>query len=551
MNKTNLEKRQETKLDFLSDLVEYALKKGFEETILYVGNNSRHLVSNPSLMVSLNIKTNESIVFAYRKVNKNYLSFVQQSIKNYASEIGEDFHLAQYNMRVLLNGELIGSEGPDKPDFNFTVPVFASGKPFLFLNFSKFGAVPLEENDFSHFSLLSNLLSSLWEREAKERAEKENIERLSLIDPLTGVFNRRAFYQLFSQDISEGKRRSIPISLVVFDIDGFKQINDSYGHAFGDMILKQVTSKLKNLLREEDKMFRLGGDEFAVMVKADKKETHSAIQRILKEVSDSRSPRITLSGGITEIEPCENINVDEALRQADKALYLAKESGKNRVLIYEGDNLRTKSDELFSDMVDSKLIEDIKFKLKEFATQQITSFHFSKKAPYIYKHSIFVSNHAVQLGKYLKLPENRLQSLNLGAMLYDVGMVAIPEKILLKNSELTPEEFEIIKYHPIIVGRLIQQFPILRDVLPTVLYHHEWINGHGYPFGLVGDSIPLEARIVAVVDAFHAMHTDRPHRPNLSIEKCISEIIKGSGTKYDPQVVEAFLTLLVEKNEMA
>lgn len=115
MNKTNLWKKQETKLDFLSDLVEYALKNGFEETILYLGNNSRQLVSNPSLMVSLNIKTNECIVFAYRKVKTNYLSFVQQSIKNYASEIWEDFHLAQYKMRVLLNGDLIGSEGHGYP----------------------------------------------------------------------------------------------------------------------------------------------------------------------------------------------------------------------------------------------------------------------------------------------------------------------------------------------------------------------------------------------------------------------------------------------------
>jgi HD-GYP domain-containing protein (c-di-GMP phosphodiesterase class II) len=315
--------------------------------------------------------------------------------------------------------------------------------------------------------------------------------------------------------------------------------------------LKQVTSKFRDLLREEDKMFRLGGDEFAVIIKADKKETHSAIQRILKEVSDSRSPRITLSGGITGIEPDENISVDEAVRQADKALYLSKESGKNQVLLYEGGDRKSEYDDLFYRIADSKVIEDIKIKLKEFAAEQITSSHLITKDPYIYKHSMAVSKQAVQLGRILKLSDNRVKSLRFGAILYDIGMIAIPEEILHKNSKLTPDEFEIIKYHPIIVARLIQQFPILRDVLPAVLYHHEWINGHGYPFGLVGDSIPLEARIIAVVDAFHAMHSDRPYRPVLSLEESISEIIKGSGTKYDPQVVEAFLSLMTERKLLA
>jgi len=551
MNKTDLGKRQATKLDSLSDFVEYALRNGFEETVRYLGNNSKHLLSNPSLVVSLDVIKNDCTVFAHRKVKKGYLTFILDSISESALKLGKALNLTLKNIRILPHQNLVGDEGPDKPDFNFTLPVLHKEKPILFINFSKYDPLSNEDSDFSHVRLISSLLSSLWEREEKERAEKENIERLSLIDPLTGVFNRRAFYQLLSQDISEGRRKNSPVSLAVFDIDEFKRINDSYGHAFGDMILKQVTSKFRDLLREEDKMFRLGGDEFAVIIKADKKETHSAIQRILKEVSDSRSPRITLSGGITGIEPDENISVDEAVRQADKALYLSKESGKNQVLLYEGGDRKSEYDDLFYRIADSKVIEDIKIKLKEFATEQITSSHLITKDPYIYKRSMAVSKQAVQLGKILKLSDNRVKSLRFGAILYDIGMIAVPEEILHKSSKLTPDEFEIIKYHPIIVARLIQQFPILRDVLPAVLYHHEWINGHGYPFGLVGDSIPLEARIIAVVDAFHAMHSDRPYRPILSLEDSISEIIKGSGTKYDPQVVEAFLSLMTERKLLA
>lgn len=143
--------------------------------------------------------------------------------------------------------------------------------------------------------------------------------------------------------------------------------------------------------------------------------------------------------------------------------------------------------------------------------------------------------------------EKRLENLRLGATVYDIGMAAVPEEILFKTKKLTSEEYIIIRRHPIMGERIIQRFPILRETLPIVLYHHEWINGRGYPFGLSGDSIPIEARIVAVADAFHAMRSKRSYRSALPREKSISEIINSSGTKYDPQVVEALLRLIEKK----
>jgi HD-GYP domain-containing protein (c-di-GMP phosphodiesterase class II) len=126
-------------------------------------------------------------------------------------------------------------------------------------------------------------------------------------------------------------------------------------------------------------------------------------------------------------------------------------------------------------------------------------------------------------------------------------MITVPESIILKNTNLSHEEYELIRHHTIIGGRMIQRFPILREVLAIALYHHEWINGKGYPFGLTGDYIPLEARIIAVVDGFYAMHSNRPYRSALSKEESISQIIKGRGIKYDSLVVEAFLGLIERK----
>lgn len=545
-----MEKGQINKnLGFLTGLFEYSLKNSFTDAVRYLGINSRQLVSNLCFFVSLNTETKECLALAHRKVKKSYLSFVLKNIREFASKTGVDLNPHEYSIELLPNRKIIGDEGLAQPEFIFTVPVLVKGKAALFFNFSKHDSLPPREEDISNLNLIVHFLSALREREEKEKSERESIEKLALIDSLTGALNRRAFYQVFSQDISEMRRNGITISLAVFDIDGFKQINDSYGHTFGDMILKRVTSKFRTMLREEDKIFRLGGDEFAVVMKTDKKQAFSAIWRILKQISESGRPQITLSGGIVEIHPYESTSIDEAVRRADRALYLAKEGGRNQILFYEDEELNIKSDELIFDKTTLRFTEDINLKLKELATQQLASLYLSshQKGMYMHGHSIIVSNYSVQLGRKLNQPENKLENLKLGATVYDIGMTAIPEEILFKTGKLTSEERNIIRRHPIMGGRIIQRFPILRETLPIVLYHHEWINGQGYPFGLSGDSIPIEARIVAVADAFHAMRSKRSYRSALPREKSISEIINSSGTRYDPQVVEALLRLIEKK----
>jgi len=542
-------KQRKTKFGFLSDLFEYSLKNSFIDTVRHLGTNSRCLISNLSLFVAVNIDTKECYVFAHRKIRKGYLSSILKNIREFALNNSLDLNLSEYKTEIQPKEEFVDTEGPSEPNFVLTIPIFAGGKSRAFLNFSKSGTLDPEENDFSYANLIVDFLSALWEREAREVEEKRNIEELAFIDSLTGVFNRRGFYKLVSQDVSEARRNGTAISLVVFDIDGFKQINDSYGHSFGDMILKQVTSQFRKLLREEDKIFRLGGDEFALLMKTDKRETSLAIRRIVKEISNSRNIRITLSGGIVEINPYKDSGVDEIMRQADKVLYIAKESGRNQILFQDDEREETKSDESLSERMIGRLTEDISIKLKEFAVEQLASFYLSlnREDKSVYEKPIVVSNYAVSLGKELNLPESRLQNLRLGAILYDIGMIAVPKRIILKSTALAPDEYELIKHHTIIGGRMIQHFSILREVLAIVLYHHEWINGKGYPFGLTGDYIPLEARIIAVADAFHAMHSNRPYRSALRTEDSISEIIKGRGIKYDSQVVEALLTLIDKK----
>lgn len=372
-----------------------------------------------------------------------------------------------------------------------------------------------------------------------------SIEDLSYIDPLTETYNRRAFYQFIDEDISEAKRSGNNLVLLLLDIDGFKHINDTLGHAYGDRILKQVTSICRDHIRKEDKVFRIGGDEFAIILKGTAKEALLLIQRCFKEVAFRTNHRITLSGGITKIDPFGNVDIDQIMKHADKALYQAKESGKNMVLVYENVNFGEGKYKLFLEGLISDLSVDINLKLKEVATKELVSSILSlSENSYLYEHSLKVSKLAVLLGRQLNLSERRLFNLKIGSTIYDIGLAVLPERIFLKSSKLSNEEKDLIRHHTTLGGRIIQRVPVLSDILPIVLYHHELINGQGYPYGLPGDYIPLEARIVCVADSYLAMQSDRPYRLALSSEKPISEIINSRGIKYDSQVVDALIRII-------
>jgi len=375
----------------------------------------------------------------------------------------------------------------------------------------------------------------------------DSIEDLSYIDPLTEIYNRRAFYQFIDNHISGARRSGHNLALLLLDIDEFKRINDTLGHAYGDRILKQVTSICKEYIRKEDEIFRIGGDEFAIILKGTAKEGLLLIQRCFKEVAFRTNHRVTLSGGIMEIDPFDKVDIDQIMSHADKALYQAKESGKNMVLLYENANFGEGKYKLFLEGLISDLSVDITFKLKEVATKELVSNILClSKNSYIYEHSLKVSELAVLLGRFLNLSERRLFNLKIGSTIYDIGLAVLAERIFLKSTKLSNEETELIRHHTTFGGRIIQRVPVLNDILPIVLYHHELINGQGYPYGLPGDYIPLEARIVCVADSYLAMQSDRPYRLALSTEQSISEIINSRGIKYDSQVVDALIRIIDE-----
>src|SRR3989338_9056527 len=163
------------------------------------------------------------------------------------------------------------------------------------------------------------------------------------------------------------------------------------------------------------------------------------------------------------------------------------------------------------------------------------------KDPYTHGHSLRVSKYALLIGEALKLSKEDLLTLELGALLHDIGKIGTPEHILLKPDRLTKEEYEIMKKHPMQSAEILSHMELLKEVVPIVKYHQERMDGLGYPEGLKGESIPLLSRIVYIADAFDAMTSDRPYRKALSLQQAYDELIRCSGSQFDPEFVTLFI----------
>jgi putative nucleotidyltransferase with HDIG domain len=171
------------------------------------------------------------------------------------------------------------------------------------------------------------------------------------------------------------------------------------------------------------------------------------------------------------------------------------------------------------------------------------------KDAYSQGHSTQEAEYAVALANEMGLPGWQVQNVRLGALLHDIGKIGVDEHILNKPGKLTEEEFELIKAHPVLGASIVAEIDHLRQVVPIVRHHHERFDGSGYPDGLAGEAIPLEARVLAVAEAFGAMTDDRAYRKALPLADAIAELETGAGSQFDPQVVEAFLRVFRREEE--
>jgi diguanylate cyclase (GGDEF)-like protein len=337
---------------------------------------------------------------------------------------------------------------------------------------------------------------------ARARQELEVLaslnEQQALHDALTGLGNRRKLLQQLDSAFADGG----PWLMALFDLDGFKRYNDTFGHPAGDDLLARLATRLREAT-PEGAAFRFGGDEFLVLARADG-DVEALLERGARALGeDGDAFEIRASFGAVLI-PEETRDPDTALDLCDQRLY----NEKSR----RADRRGRPQDVLLEALI--------------------------AREPSLETHSAQVAKLAVAVGARLGLTAETLGRLEQVALLHDIGKIGIPDSVLAKPGPLSVDEWKFIRRHTIIGERILAASPALREVASIVRATHESIDGSGYPDGLRGEAIPIEARIVAACDAYAAMTSDRAYRPSMAAADAIAELERCAGSQFDRRVVE-------------
>jgi diguanylate cyclase (GGDEF)-like protein len=338
----------------------------------------------------------------------------------------------------------------------------------------------------------------------------------ALTDALTGLGNRRAL--MADLEAARATLEGEHLLLALFDLDGFKQYNDTYGHPAGDALLARLGEQLAATMDGIGRAYRVGGDEFCITTPTAPGGAEAIAALAAAALSDEGVGfTVGCSYGFA-LMPDDTRRADEALLLADQRMYAQKHSGR---------------------IPPSRQSADILLRL------------LAERSLELERHTADVAVLAELTAERLGLPEDEMERVRLAAELHDVGKAAIPDAILLKPEPLNEDEWRFIRRHPVIGERIIRAAPSLAHTADLVRWHHERPDGTGYPDALTGDEIPIGARIIAVSDVFDAMVSDRPYRGGRSVEQALAELRRCAGTQFDPAVVDAFAAVVAERDRIS
>ncbi|MDW7669018.1 MAG: diguanylate cyclase [Bacillota bacterium] len=348
----------------------------------------------------------------------------------------------------------------------------------------------------------------------KRKLSEDKLQYLTIHDHLTDLYNRRYYEKKLKELDTE---ENLPLSIIMFDVNKLKLINDSFGHEMGDELIKKASETIKKVCREEDFVARIGGDEFVlVLPKTSKDETVKIANRINELTSKEIVANIELSISCGyDTKELEIESILEVFVNAENHMY------KNK--IYDRTSIK------------SKTIELIMSSLFEKSKQET-------------RHSIRVSSICQAIAAKLNLDQNTIDQMRDAGFLHDIGKIGIDVRILNKKERLTSTEKIEIEKHPEIGWRLLNSINEFTELAQYVMHHHEKWDGSGYPNGLKGEAIELESRIISVAEAYDAMTSNRSYDKKLTKKEAVKELTKFSGTQLDPKIVEVFLELVLSEN---
>jgi len=386
---------------------------------------------------------------------------------------------------------------------------------------------------------------------------RATLERLQAHDLLTGLPSRNSFLHTLESEIKRANRYGLAINLLLIEVGGLRNINETLGHQAGDSVLVRVTQLLGRVIRDTDILGRYTGNRFALLLPhTDSPGAARVAEKLLQSIrsdpfaGNPGAGRITASIGIAELFP-GNSGANDLLQRAGQALRFARRQGGDTYFTWNQaqDHIQAES---AARAVESSSLEELErgisqidHQMRDALVQSVFALMnaLGSRDPYTQEHCTMVMNLSVELARQMGIGEPGIEQLRYAAMLHDLGKIAIPESILLKPGKLTDEEFDLMKQHPTIAAHIIRPISMLRELIPIIQSHQEWYDGRGYPQGLAGNHIPLGARIISVVDAYHAMTSRRPYRDAMPPQSALSIIEEQAGSQFDPLVVEKFLEL--------
>jgi diguanylate cyclase (GGDEF)-like protein/PAS domain S-box-containing protein len=350
---------------------------------------------------------------------------------------------------------------------------------------------------------------------SEEKKRQEELLYISYHDQLTGLYNRR----YLKEELARLDRlKNLPLTVVLCDVNGLKIVNDTFGHDYGDLLLQQVAGVLQSECREGDILARYGGDEFAMILPRTNSENGEVFVRKVKElISKEKIGAFEISvsfGFATKNYPEQDIDIVSKI--AEDHMYNQK--------LYENRSMRSKTVDLIINTLYEKNNREM-------------------------LHSKRVSSLCEAFAAYLKKNKDEIARIKVAGLMHDIGKIGIGEKILNKPGPLIESEWEEIKRHSEIGYRILNSVREFSEVSIFVLEHQEKWDGTGYPKGLKGKEISLEARIISLADTYDAMTRARAYGRVFTKDEALTEIEKCAGTQFDPDLAHVFIKML-KKTEL-